>query len=372
MLLGCTLRVSFAPRPIRVPEGPAVSETATELEPFVTCARHAIEREYPVALVLMMRGPEDLGLPREVTPVFRGSYDWHSAVHGHWTLARALRLHPAASWAEDVRASLARSLTSDGLAVEHRFVEARPGFERPYGLAWVLALATELRALASAGGDDATSAARWRDDLAPLETLAAERLVAWAARLPFPVRSGEHAQSAFAFGLALDHARATGHAAHADALVEQVLRLHRDDTDAPVAYEPSGQDFLSPVLGVADLMRRVMPRTAFVTWLHRYLPPPDDARVARWLEPVTPPDRSDGKFAHLDGLNLSRAWMLEGVVSALPVGHEYYSVLERAASRHARAGLEATRAGTDWMGTHWLASFATYLVTRAGLQPPQE
>jgi len=341
---------------------------AVVLAPFVAQAREAIHREYPAVLVLSMTGPEAIGRPREVTPAFWGSYDWHSAVHGHWTLVRALRMAPEAPWASEVRTALGVTLTREALAREHAFVAARPGFERPYGLAWVLQLANELRGLAHDGGVDAALARDWQAWLEPLESLAIERLVTWAGRLPWPVRSGEHAQSAFAFGLALDWARATANEPVEAALTDQVRRLHRADTDAPIAYEPSGQDFLSPVLGVADLMRRVMTRTEYTGWLHRYLPEPSDERVERWLEPVTPPDRADGKFAHLDGLNLSRAWMLEGVVSALPVGHEYYSVLERAASRHAQAGLDAVRSGTDWMGTHWLASFAVYLLTRRGLE----
>lgn len=340
---------------------------AVTLAPFVGLARDAIHREYPAVLVLSMTGPEGLGTPRQVTPAFWGSYDWHSAVHGHWTLVRALRLAPEADWAAPARAALAATLTREALAREHAFVAARPGFERPYGLAWVLQLAAELRGLVREAGPHAGDAREWSAWLEPLEALAIERIVSWAGRLPWPVRSGEHAQSAFAFGLGLDWAHETANEAVTAALSDQARRLYHADTDAPLAYEPSGQDFLSPVLGAADLMRRVMTRGEYTNWLHRYLPEPHDEHVTRWLEPVTPPDRSDGKFAHLDGLNLSRAWMLEGVVSGLPVGHEYYSLLERAAARHAQAGLEAVRNGDDWMGTHWLASFAVYLLTRRGL-----
>lgn len=330
---------------------------------LVEMATGAIHREYPVALVTVLQGPDDLRLPRELTPAFHGSFDWHSAVHTHWTLVRALRLAPDAPWAGAALTTLSRTLTRETLAAEHAFLESHPGFERPYGLAWLLQLASEVRSLAPT----LPAAKEWRDALAPIESLAAERLVGWAERLPYPVRSGEHSQSAFAFGLALDWARESAdggaHARFADA----VLRLHRGDAFAPVAYEPSAQDFLSPILGAADAVRRVMPRDEFANWLHRYLPDMQDEALLRWLTPVSSPDRSDGKFAHLDGLNLSRAWMLEGIVSALPVGHECYSVLERAASQHAETGLAATRASTHWMGTHWLASFAVYLITRRGL-----
>jgi hypothetical protein len=335
------------------------------LRPFVEMACDAIHREYPVASIAVLRGPEELKLPRDLTPAFYGSFDWHSAVHTHWTLVRAVRMSPGADWVTRATVALGRTLTADALAREHAFMLPRPGFERPYGLAWLLMLASEVRALVPLRAE----AAAWRDALAPLETLAADRLVSWAGRLPYPVRSGEHSQSAFALGLALDWAREAGaHDAH-EQLASAVLRLHRDDANAPVAYEPSAQDFLSPLLGAADALRRVMPRPEFANWLHSYLPPMTDEALARWLTPVTPPDRTDGKFAHLDGLNLSRAWMLEGIVSALPEGHECYSVLERAAYLHAQAGLTATRESTHWMGTHWLASFATYLVTRRGIAP---
>jgi hypothetical protein len=326
-------------------------------------AGEAVRRPYPVALVLTLERPEDLGLPSELTPAFHGSFDWHSAVHGHWCLARAARLCPDAAWAGNAREQLARSLTRANLERELTFLAARPGFERPYGLAWLLQLAAELRAFGDA------EARGWSDALAPLEELAAVRLLAWAEKLPFPVRSGEHGQSAFALGLALDWSRDTGRAAERERFRVACLRLHREDTSAPVEYEPSGHDFLSPALGEADLMRRVLPGEAFRNWVYGFLPDARDERLARWLEPVTPPDRRDGKLAHLDGLNLSRAWMLRGILGALPESHELYSPLERAAARHAEAGL-AGAAGEDWMGTHWLASFAVYLLTGRGLPAP--
>ena len=268
-------------------------------------ARAAIQREYPVALVVTLERAEDLAPPRALTPAFHGSYDWHSAVHGHWCLARAARLHPGAAWAEPARAALARSLTPEHLAREHAFVERRPGFERPYGLAWVLQLAAELRAW------DHAPAERWSEALCPLEDLAAKRLLQWAETLPWPVRTGEHSQSAFALGLALDWARDAGRLAYRERMALECARLYRSDTSAPVAYEPSGQDFLSPALAEADVMRRVLPRDALCNWLYSFLPDARDEALVRWLTPASSPDRADGKFAHLDGLNLSRAWMIE-------------------------------------------------------------
>jgi hypothetical protein len=323
-------------------------------------ARDAIQREYPVALVTVLDHADDVGTPKQLTPVFHGSFDWHSAVHGHWTLARGARLHPDAPWAEPAREALARSFSREKLERELAFLERRPTFERPYGLAWVLQLAAELLAW------EHTSARRWSQALAPLEDLASKRLLDWATRLPWPVRSGEHGQSAFAFGLALDWARDAGRTTYRERMELECRRLYRADTAAPVAYEPSAHDFLSPVLAEADMLRRVLPREAFANWLYSFLPDPREEMLTRWLTPVTPPDRGDGKFAHLDGLNLSRAWMLDGILSGLSETHEHYSVLERASAMHAAAGLGGA-IGEDWMGSHWLGTFAVYLLTRRGV-----
>jgi hypothetical protein len=180
------------------------------------------------------------------------------------------------------------------------------------------------------------------------------------------VRSGEHGQSAFAFGLALDWARDAGRTTYRERMELECRRLYRADTAAPVAYEPTAHDFLSPVLAEADMLRRVLPREAFANWLYSFLPDPREEMLTRWLTPVTPPDRGDGKFAHLDGLNLSRAWMLDGILSGLSETHEHYSVLERASAMHAAAGLGGA-IGEDWMGSHWLGTFAVYLLTRRGV-----
>ena len=335
--------------------------TAAQLSAFVDMARDAIQREYPVALVITLESEKDLGLPRALTPAFRGSFDWHSAVHGHWTLARGARMHPDAAWAEPAREALARSLTPEHLARELAFLEKRPTFERPYGLAWLLQLAGELRGWGHA------PARRWSESLAPLEELAAKRLLEWAARLPWPVRSGEHGQSAFALGLALDWARDAERPAYRERMAAECVRLYRGDTQAPVAYEPSAHDFLSPALAEADVLRRVLRHEAFANWIYNFLPDPREETLTRWLKPVTPPDRGDGKFAHLDGLNLSRAWMLDGILSGLAETHELYSLLERASAMHAAAGLEGATT-RDWMGTHWLGSFAVYLLTRRGVE----
>jgi hypothetical protein len=333
-----------------------------ELVRFASLALESIERPYPFHLVHVVRSEDDVGPPRTVHPVFHGSFDWHSAVHGHWCVVRALRLGAGAAFAARAWPVLERRLDAERLEPERRYLATpeRVGFERPYGLAWLLQLGAELREW------DEPRARAWRDALAPLEAVAAERLTEWLPRLPYPIRSGEHSQSAFAMGLALDWARAAGETGFARLIEREAVRLHGADRDAGVHLEPSGHDFLSPTLGEADLMRRVLDFGDFTAWLRGFLPKLDDDRARRWLEPVVSPDLADGKLSHLAGLNLSRAWMLEGVVSALDESAPIAAILARGAARHREAGLAAVTDG-PYASTHWLGSFAVYLVTRRGL-----
>lgn len=332
-----------------------------EVERFAEMALAAIAREYPYHAQHLLRGDDDARPPRELTPAFCGAFDWHSAVHGHWCLARLVRLCPAAPFAARAGEALARSLTAERIAGEAAYLGAagREGFERPYGLAWLLQLAAELREWRRAIAYD------WLGALRPLEMLAMRRLADWLPKLRWPVRSGEHSQTAFALGLALDWARAAREQGFALFVKERARDLYGADRSAPIAWEPSGHDFLSPVLGEADLMRRVLAPAEFAGWLERFLPDVAGEESARWLTPVASTDPADGKLAHLDGLNLSRAWMLEGIGSALPEGHAQRAPLAAAAAAHRAAGL-AGATGEHYAGSHWLGSFAVYLVTRRG------
>ena len=344
------------------PEQPEKPDPFAAFAPWVEMALASIQREYPYHLSVPLGGTHELALPQQLTPAFRGAYDWHSSVHSHWLLVRAARECPGASWGVRVRTTLARSLSESNLQAEDAFLRTpgREGWERPYGLAWLLQLAAELR-----GWDD-PAGRYWIGLLEPLETLASARMLAWLDRLPYPVRSGEHSQSAFALGLFFDWARDRGLQDLCGHIAERAIRLYGGDREAPVRYEPSAQDFLSPLLGEADLMRRALPRSAFAPWLARFLPAAGSPDLARWLTPVASPDRADGKFAHLDGLNLSRAWMLEGVCAALEAGNELRPVLLAAARTHRSSGLEGA-SGTHYMGTHWLGSFVVYLISGRGL-----
>ena len=322
----------------------------------------AIRREYPNHVSHLLESDADVRPPRELTPAFFGSFDWHSAVHGHWALARILRCCPSCDACSRIRAALDASFSTGRLNAEHDYLSrpARASFERPYGLAWLLQLCAELREW------NDRPATQWLPGLAPLETLAVDRLSAWLARLPWPLRVGTHAQTAFALGLMLDWAALSGATTIEDEIGERARAWFLGDVDAPIDYEPSGHDFLSPVLGEADLMRRVLSAQEFARWLERFLPDLESASARRWLTPVTSPDPSDGQLSHLDGLNLSRAWMLEGVASALPSGDARAAQLSAAAEAHARKSLTAVR-GEHYAGAHWLGTFAIYRLTRRGI-----
>lgn len=328
---------------------------------FAALALDCVDQEYPNLIHHVMAGDDEVGPPRELTPSFYGCFDWHSAVHGHWLLVRLARQFPEADFAESARGKLAANLTEAKLLAEAAYMAHpdRTGFERPYGLAWLLQLVAELDQW------DAEQAKRWREWLRPVEDIAVRRLGEWIPKLHYPIRVGEHDQTAFAFGLALDYARQVGDEELTLLLEDAAERFYADDRDCPLHYEPSGHDFLSPCLAEADFMRRVMNADAFAAWLQSFLP---DIGQADWLPVAVVTDRADGKLSHIDGLNLSRAWMLQGIAAGLPEDDERRAALLSAADRHAQAGLAGV-SDEHYAGGHWLASFAVYLLTRRGLAP---
>ena len=350
-----------------------------QAEKLAALALACVHQEYPNKIAHTLASDADAKVPRALTPVFYGCFDWHSSVHGHWLLARVARLYPGTPLAARAEAALARNITAERVAGEMAYLTApgRQEFERPYGLAWLLQLTMELR---ESERPQARELARL---LEPMEAEAVRRFMDWLPKLTRPIRTGEHSQTAFAFGLALDWARATRHAAFEALLVERSRTFYLNDTACPLSYEPSGQDFVSPCLAEADLMRRVLPFSEFPTWLTGFLPdiPLHSLRVpahdpaqgtpvvmgdASWLEPGVVLDATDGKLAHLDGLNLSRAWMLEGIASALPAADRRLPALRAAAARHRDLGLAAVT-GAHYAGGHWLGTFAVYLTSRRGI-----
>jgi hypothetical protein len=336
-----------------------VSEDRSELAGrLARIALGCLHREYPNHISHLLTSDADVGPPRRLTPAFYGCFDWHSAVHGHWCLVRLLRCFPGL-WSETARTALRRSFTPENMDGELAYLSApgREGFERPYGLAWLLQLGCELREWDDAEAQQSSSLLR------PLEVLARERFARWLPRLSHPIRSGEHSQTAFALGLALDWSRTCGDAEFESLLVSRSRDFYEPDRGWPFRFEPSGHDFLSAGLAEADLMRRVLSRAEFAEWFEGFCP--EFSRGETVLRPVVSPDPSDGKLAHLDGLNLSRAWMAEGISQGLPPDDARISVLHMIAAHHREAGFAAIT-GEHYAGAHWLASFATYLLTGRG------
>ncbi|HPT28909.1 MAG TPA: DUF2891 domain-containing protein, partial [Bryobacteraceae bacterium] len=299
----------------------------------------------------VMSSDADARPPHELTPAFYGCYDWHSSVHGHWMLARVAHLYPGQPIAVRARAALAKSITAENIAQETAYFSSggRATFEWPYGLAWLLALALELREMKSP----------LAPVIAPLEQAVVARLLAWLPKLSHPVRSGEHSQTAFALGLALDYADAAN-PSFASLIRDRARAFYLNDRACPANYEPSGEDFLSPCLAEADLMRRVLLPGEYSKWLDRFLP-------LMTCAPLVVTDPTDGKLAHLDGLNLSRAWMLTGIASALQPVHRRRAAILRLAEAHGKTGLAAVT-GEHYEGGHWLGSFAIYYATGRGLK----
>jgi hypothetical protein len=330
---------------------------------FAALALACVHKEYPNKISHILNSAEDVQSPRQLTPAFYGCYDWHSSVHGHWLLARLIGAFPGAAFAAPAMAALKANLTPANIAGEVKYLTAtgRETFERPYGLAWLLQLAAELRA---APGSDF---AQLSNALLPLESATVIRLKSWLPKLAYAIREGEHPQTAFAFGLILDYARQRRDEDLANMVATKILEFHLKDRDCPIHYEPSGQDFVSPCIAEADVMRRVLPPNEFATWLTGFLPNIPTSGTPIWLPIGVVTDKTDGKLAHLDGLNLSRAWMLEGIASGLPATDPRRDALLAAAASHATSGLAAVT-GETYEGGHWLGSFATYLTTRRGIR----
>ncbi len=322
------------------------------LERCAELAIGGIHREYPYHLTHVFSTRRAIEAPRQVSPVFYGCFDWHSAVHGHWLLARVVRLLGDVSIGARCREILDEQLVEGPLLEEARLVAGHPAFERPYGLVWVLALAAELREIEEA------RACGWLTALEPLERAALANLMDWLPKLSHPMRTGTHNQTSFALALMLDWVAVTGDH-EVDALVrERACDYFGEDRDYALHLEPGGEDFLSPSLGSAWLMSRVLGGGAFVTWLDRVMP-----RFARGFdfEPAVVSDRSDGRLAHLDGLNISMGWMLRAIGDALPASDERHHSIDRMQQRIAEKGYESI--GTlDYAGTHWLGTFAAYAI----------
>lgn len=319
--------------------------TEAQAAAFAAAALANVTREFPRHVSHLLSGPGHPPSQRTLHPAFYGSYDWHSAVHMHWTLARVLRLYPSLALGKVIAERLDAHLCAQSISTELHYFTAHGArtFERPYGWAWLLELQAELVRLGHP---------RWSAAVEPLAAELARRMAAFIKGAPYPIRAGSHGNTAFACTLSLDYARVTRGKALEAEIEAAAMRWYGNDRDAPLAYEPSLDDFLSPSLVEAVLMKEVLPAEDFRPWLEGFLP-----SAAANLEPPRVADRTDAKQSHLDGLSLSRAWCLA------KLGYE------ATAARHRAAALPHV-VGGHYVGEHWLATFATLALSVATLKSP--
>jgi hypothetical protein len=325
---------------------------------YVVTAMHCATQPYPVYAFNIPTDDTPIPRYRDQHPAFYGSFDWHSCVEMHWVAVRLLRLFPEETADSGAREIINALITPEHMAAERAFFDLpfHGGWERPYGWGWYLTLAAEL-----VEWDD-PDARRWSALLEPLATYFEEGLIAWLPKLTYAVRHGVHANTAFGLSLAYRYAElraARGDRRLVDAINGSAIAWFLNDVNAPVAYEPSGSDFLSGILAEAELMSRALPRGRFVTWLEAFLP-----NLAGGLfEPAVVSDESEGQIAHLHGLNLSRAWAMTVLADHLPEGDPRVAALLDSAERHAQAALPYVT-GSDYMVEHWLAVYAVLMLGR--------
>lgn len=327
---------------------------------LVALSIQCVAREYPNKPSDVQSSHQDLLPPRALHPAFFGCFDWHSAVHGHWTLLRILKTFPKLPEADTIRAALSASLAPERIRGEVAYFanEHRRLFERPYGWAWLLRLAAELRTF------DDVDARRWAAALLPLERKVVELTLGYLPRLSLPVRAGTHHSTAFALAHVRDYARVAGHRALLAAVDEAARRFFLSDRGCPTDYEPSGEDFVSPCLAEADLMRRVLPPAEMGRWLEGFLPPLASPKFQSMRAPPEVRDVKDAKLVHLIGLMFHRAWTLQGIAKALGPGDPRGASLGQLATIHEYEGLRLLFT-SDYGGSHWLATFAVFSLSDA-------
>ncbi len=325
---------------------------------FAGLALRCVSREFPNKPDHVINDAADLKNPKVAHPAFYGCYDWHSSVHGHWMLVRLLRLFPRMPEATQIRNALNATLAAENIQVEASYLKQpnRQSFERTYGWAWLLKLAEELRSWDDVDGKN------WSSNLQPLVAVIVKSYMDFLPKQTYPIRTGVHPNTAFGLAFALDYAQAAGDKKLEGLLDERSRTYFAKDTHYPGAWEPGGEDFFSPALMEADLMRRVMKPAEFAGWFHTFLPEVLESGPAALLQPAIVTDRTDPKLVHLDGLNLSRAWCMRSISSALPPRDPARAVLSESAGKHITAALAHVASG-DYAGEHWLASFAVFMLS---------
>jgi hypothetical protein len=330
---------------------------------MVELSLHCVDREYPNKPSDVQASDKEVLPPRKLHPAFFGCFDWHSAVHGHWTMVRLLKTFVDLPQADRIRTALDRHLNDRALAGELRYFQKKHHelYERPYGWGWFLRLVAELHSW-----EGSKDARRWAAPLVTLERLLAQRTKDYLKRLSVPVRAGTHHSTAFALAHIYDYAIIRGDASLRQAIVEASRRFYLEDRGCPTDYEPSGEDFISPCLAEADLMRRVLPASEFRAWLDRFLPSFASKQIAPLFTPPTVLDKKDPKIGHLIGLSMQRAWTMRGIASALGKDSPKGKILGKLADLHRDHALQMMF-DSGYGGTHWLASFAIFMLTDAGL-----
>jgi len=333
-------------------QAPDLQLTDWAADRFAALALKCVRQEYPNKLDHVMNGAGEVKGPKELHPAFYGCFDWHSSVHGHWMLVKLLREHPGMARAAEIRQVLDENLTPGRIAAEVAYLgqENRRSFERTYGWAWLLKLAAELRTW------DDPAAKRWSAALQPLADDLVARFAAFLPKQTYPIRTGVHPNTAFSLDFALDYARATRDTRFEALILERASVWFGADRHGPLAWEPGGEDFLSPCLEEAALMSRLLPAKGFHRWLEGFLP-----GLPKGLTPAVVSDRTDPKIVHLDGLNLSRARALRRIATALGPKDPRSARLRELAERHAQASLPHLASGS-YEGEHWLATFAVRML----------
>ncbi len=314
-----------------------------------------IGKEYPNKPSHVMNGKEDILSPKQMHPSFYGCFDWHSSVHGHWMLVKLLKLFPNMDNKDEIIKALNKNLSKENLLKEVDYLNQknRKSFERTYGWAWLLKLSEELRTWKSPIGK------RWAENLKPLEDKMVERYMDFLPKLTYPIRTGVHPNTAFALSFGLDYARTTGNKKLESLIIKKAEYFYLNDKNCPASWEPGGEDFFSPCLTEADLMRRVLNKQKFLKWFNDFLP---NFKNSPLLKPAIVKDRSDPKIVHLDGLNLSRAWCLIGIKKSLPPRNSLIPIIDKAIKTHLDATLKYIMSG-QYGGEHWLASFAIFALS---------
>jgi hypothetical protein len=338
--------------------GAELSLTQAEASHFAKLALKCVTKEYPNKPEHVLNDAQDVQNPKALHPAFYGCYDWHSSVHGHWMLVRLLRLFPNLPEAAEIRTAIGGNLAKENILVETAYLKQknRQSFERTYGWAWLLKLSEELSLSSDA------DAKTWSRNLQPLVDALVDSYILFLPKQTYAIRTGVHPNTAFGLAFAFDYAKASGNEKLATLITERSRSYFANDRNYPAAWEPGGEDFFSPALMEADLMRRVLKPAEFRQWFDRFLPQLSAGMPKTLLQPATVTDRSDPKLVHLDGLNLSRAWCMRSIANALPRTDPARKALAESARAHANDALAHVASG-DYAGEHWLASFAIYLLS---------